>query len=161
MRSRTPIVRQISWFAAIPQLLALALVIVVGVILDPREGMIWGAAAFLAYTLGSRYLIAGHHRRGIALVKRQQFGEAISSFQRSLDFFDHRPWIDRFRCIVLMSPSATCYREMALVNIAFCYSQIGDGNRAREYYEACLARYPNSGMALAALRLMDAARQAD
>jgi tetratricopeptide (TPR) repeat protein len=160
MSTRTPIVRQISWVAAIPAFVVAAAAIVTGVIVDPRAGVVWGAGAFLAYSLGSRRLIARSHRRGIALVKQGQFGEAIGQFQQSLAFFDRHPWGDRFRCVTLMSASATSYREMALVNIAFCYSQIGDGKRAREFYEACLACFPGSGMATAAIRLMDAGRSA-
>ena len=48
---------------------------------------------------------------------------------------------------------------MAICNIAFSYSQIGDGEQARSYYEKCLERFPESGLALTALRMTDAARQ--
>jgi tetratricopeptide (TPR) repeat protein len=159
MSTRTPILRQTSWVAAIPQLVALGLAIIVGMLLRPHDGFMWGAAAYLAYSLGSRYWVPRDHRDGIALIKRQRFDEAIPRFQQSLEFFDRFPWIDRFRSIVLMSPSAVSYREMALANIAFCYTQIGDGKQARCYYEQCLARFPDSGLATAALRMMDAAKQ--
>ena len=54
-----------------------------------------------------------------------------------------------------MSPSAASYREMALANIGFCYSQIGDGDEARQYYTECIQRFPESGLATTALRMMD------
>ena len=161
MGTRTPIVCSISWPATILQLTVVATAIVVGSILDPRNGVILGAGAYLAYFFGPRYLISRHHRRGVALSKRQHFEDAIPEFRKSLDFFDSHPWIDRFRYIVLLSTSAICYREMAMVSMAFCYAQIGDGVRAREHYEACLVRFPESGMAVAAIRLMDAAKSAD
>ena len=157
MSSRTPIVKQVSWLAVIPQLFALVVAILIASRLFPDNGVLWGAGAFLLYSFGSRNLITRAHRAGIALVKRQQFEAAIPRFQKSLEFLDRHPWIDRLRAIVLMSPSAMSYREMALANIAFCYSQVGRGQEARHYYERCLERYPASGLASSALRMMDAA----
>lgn len=93
-------------------------------------------------------------------MRRGEFDAAILRFQQSLEWFERHPWIDNRRSIVLMSCSAMSYREMALVNIAFCHSQRGDGQNARFYYEKCLERFPQNGLAIAALRLMDAAREA-
>ncbi|MCE9525927.1 MAG: tetratricopeptide repeat protein [Planctomycetales bacterium] len=155
-------IRQISWMAVIPQVIALALAITVGEYLTPAKpmnGMMWGAAAYLLYSFGSRRLIPRNHRTGVSLSRQQRFAEAIPHFQRSLEFFDRYDWMDRYRSIVLMSPSAVSYREMALANIAFFYSQIGEGEQARSYYEKCLERFPESGLALTALRMMDAARE--
>ncbi len=160
MSTRTPILRQISWLATIPQFAIMATAIALGSLLDPHGGVIWGACAYLFYSIGSRRLIARHQRRGIALIKQQRYAEAISEFQQSLAFFGRHPWIDRFRCVILMSSSAMSYCEMALVNIAWCYGQLGDGKRAREYYVTCLDRFPNSTLAVTAIRLMDAARNA-
>ena len=39
---------------------------------------------------------------------------------------------------------------MGLCNIAYCYGQIGDGQKAKEYYEKTLAEFPESGLAIAA-----------
>jgi hypothetical protein len=161
MVMQTPMVGQVSWPSVLPQIAAVGLAIVLGIYLEPEDGVIWGAGAYLAYSVGSRRILTRHHRAGIALVKCQRFHEAIPEFRRSLDFFDRHPWVDRLRSVLLVSPSAMSYREMALSNIAFCYTQIGDGKLARESYEACLARFPNSGLATASLRIMEAARNAD
>jgi hypothetical protein len=146
-----------SWVAALPQLAALAGAVGTAYAVGGRAAAPWGALVYLAYSIGSRQLILRAHRAGIGLVKRQRFADAISKFQESLDFFDRHPWVDEFRSIVLMSPSAIGYREMALANIAFCYGQIGDGAQCRAYYQKCLERYPESGLATAALRMLDSA----
>jgi tetratricopeptide (TPR) repeat protein len=156
MSTQTPIVRQISWLAVIPQLTALGLAAFVASRFSPSNGLLYGAAAYLAYSITARQLITRDHLAGIALVKDQRFDESIPRFQKSLEFFDRNPWLDSFRSIVLMSPSAPSFREMALANIGFAYSQIGRGDDARAYYEKCLQRFPDSGLATAALRLMDA-----
>jgi tetratricopeptide (TPR) repeat protein len=155
-------IRQISWIAAIPQFIVLALAVGMGMLLSPANltfGMTCGAATYLLYSFGSRLLIPRYHRTGIALSRQQRFADAIPHFERSLEFFDRHDWVDRYRSIVLMSPSAMSYREMALANIAFCYSQIGDGEQARLYYEKCLERFPDSSLALTALRMIDAVRR--
>lgn len=157
MSSQTPIVRQVSWPAALPQFAALAAAMAIGYLLGGRDGAPWGALAYLAYSIGSRRIIPKAHRAGIALVKQQRFAEAIPKFQESFEFFERHPWIDRFRSITLMSPSAASYQEMALANIAFCYGQLGDGEQSRMYYQRCLERYPDSGLATAALRMLDSA----
>ena len=59
----------------------------------------------------------------------------------------------------MMSASAISYREMALCNIAFCYSQLGDGQKAESYYRRALDEFPNSALAVAALRMIESVRQ--
>ncbi|WP_144803871.1 tetratricopeptide repeat protein [Maribacter sp. MAR_2009_72] len=51
------------------------------------------------------------------------------------------------------------YREMALANIGYCYSQIGDGKKAKEYYERTLKEFPGSGLAKSALNMMNSVEQ--
>ena len=63
----------------------------------------------------------------------------------------------------MRSASEMCDREMALVSLGFCYGQVGVGVRARYYYEQAVQEFPENknGMAEAAIRLMDAARNSD
>lgn len=157
MSTQVPIVRQIWWIAVIPQLAAFVLAVIVASRFSPSNGLLYGAMGYLSYSLATRYIVTRDHRNGIALVKQLRFADAIVPFQKSLEFFDRNPWIDRCRSIVLMSASAASYREMALTNIGFCYSQIGNGKEARAYFEKCLERFPNSSLATAALKMMDAA----
>jgi tetratricopeptide (TPR) repeat protein len=155
MASGIPIVRQLSWLTVLPQVVALFGAMAVAFLLNASNPALYGAAAYLAYSIGSRIVITRSHRAGVRLTKQQRFAEAIPKFQQSLAFFESQPWIDRFRSIVLMSPSAASYREMALANIAFCYGQLGDGEQSRAYYRDCLDRFPESGLATAALRMLD------
>jgi hypothetical protein len=47
---------------------------------------------------------------------------------------------------------------MALVNMAFCYSQLGDGLKSKELYEKTLIEYPDSQIAKTALSLYESAK---
>ena len=51
------------------------------------------------------------------------------------------------------------YKEMGLCNIAFCYSQTNDGQKAKEYYEKALSEFPENGMAIAGLNILNALSQ--
>ena len=57
--------------------------------------------------------------------------------------------------ITLLMPSAASYREIALLNTAFCYSQLGNVQQTRAYYERALAEFPDSSMAQVALNLIN------
>ncbi len=57
-----------------------------------------------------------------------------------------------------MTPSAMSYREMALCNIAFCYSQIGKGEQALKYYQQAISEFPDCGLAEAAIRMIESTK---
>jgi tetratricopeptide (TPR) repeat protein len=111
-------------------------------------------AIYLLYSRGSKILLLRHHRNGMQQLVQQQFEEAIKSFQKSADFFTKYGWIDRFRAITFLSPSAISYKEMALINIAFCYSQLGNIDLMKKQYELALAEFPESYMAQSALNFI-------
>ncbi len=48
---------------------------------------------------------------------------------------------------------------MALVNIAFSYTQIGNGQKAKEYYKQALSEFPQSIIAKSALKMIEAAEE--
>ncbi len=47
---------------------------------------------------------------------------------------------------------------MALLNIAFCYGQSGNGKRSKEYYEKTLREFSNSEIAKASLQMFESAK---
>jgi len=158
MASGTPIFRQVSWLAAIPSLMILAVAAAMGQLMGGQNGIYVALACCFGYAMVARSLVAREHRGGIRLVRRGRFSEAIPRFERSFAFFDRHRWLDDWRGLVLLSSSRASYREMAMLNSAFCYSQVGEGTRAAETYRRCLGLFPGSGMAEAALKMMESAR---
>ena len=157
---RLPVVRHTSWLGAMPQLIALGVLIVCGMWLARSvAGMLYGVAAYLALSYGSRALLTPHHKRGIQLARRQRYDEAIREYEKSYHFFSHHPWLDRFRSIFLFSASAASYREMALINIAYCHAQLGRGREAKSAYEKTLIEFPDNDMARSAMKFIRAVEQ--
>jgi tetratricopeptide (TPR) repeat protein len=101
-----------------------------------------------------RYFVPKSHREGIKLTKKYEFENAIPKFEDSFNFFTKNNYIDKFRFITLLSSSKMSYKEMALCNIAFCYSQIGKGEKAKEYYKKTLVEFPNNGIAKAGIKMI-------
>lgn len=159
MASNVPIVRQIAWVSLLPQLLLMGVFISIFYILDVEEPFIPGALAYLILSNGLRYLIPKYHRQGMKLVKRQKFAEAIPFFEKSVEYFSENKWVDKCRFLTLLSSSKMTYIEMGLCNIAFCYSQTGNGQKAKEYYEQTIKEFPDNGLAIAGLNLMNSLGQ--
>lgn len=153
---KLPTTRPISWLATIPQLVALSTAIAIGWLVSrDSAGIFLGTAAYLTYSIGSRQLIPRAHRRGIRLSQNREFEAAIREHKASYEFFSRHPWLDRYRSIVMMSPSAMSYREMALLNIAFAYGQLGEGAKSKEYYLRAKEEFPENGLADAALKMIE------
>lgn len=155
MSSTVPIVRQAAWPSAIPQLIIMGLLILLWYGLAIGNPVVNGALTYLVISFCLRTFIPGDHRRGMKLVKQEKYQEAIPYFEKSYDFFKKHHWLDKYRYITLLSSSKMTYSEMALVNIAFCYGQIGDGINSKAFYERTLKEFPHNGMAKAALNMLN------
>jgi len=153
-----PLVRPINWSSVAAYVVVLSVVVfVLSYWLDFDAAFVGGAAICVAYSLASRNLLARAHRRGIRLSRRGRYDEAIHAFEDSYAFFSRHAWLDRYRAITMLSAAAMSYREMAMVNIAFSYTQIGEGAKAKAFYLAVRNEYPNNTLAITALRMMESA----
>ena len=159
MASKSPIVRQVAWLSLLPQFALIVCIIVFARLIGFRNYVLAGAIIYLAISFLLRFGIPFHHRKGIALFKKGAFVDAIPFFEKSYDFFKRNVWIDKYRYITLLSSSRASYTEMALLNIAFCYGQSGDGKRSKEYYKKTLSEFPDSEIAKASLRMFESAKE--
>jgi tetratricopeptide (TPR) repeat protein len=89
------------------------------------------------------------------LVKQQKFAAALPLFEKSVGYFSKNNWIDKYHFLTLLSSSKMTYKEMGLCNIAFCYSQTGNGQKAKEYYKQVLKEFPENGLALAGINMLN------
>jgi tetratricopeptide (TPR) repeat protein len=158
MASKLPIVKQTAWLSIVPQMAILLFLIYLARISGFNKPLSIGLIAYLLMFYFLKFQIPKYHRRGIAFFKKESFAEAIPQFEKSYLFFKTNPWVDRFRFITLLSSSRMSYTEMALINMAFCYGQIGDGKKSIELYEKTLKEFPDSEIAKASLRMYEAAK---
>jgi tetratricopeptide (TPR) repeat protein len=155
MNSKIPVVRQINWISIIPQLVIVGIIFIIWKLINVGDPFLSTLVTYLIISISLRFLLPRDHRHGMSLVKQEKFSEAIEYFEKSYDFFSRHNWIDKYRFVTLLSSSRMCYKEMALVNIAFCYGQIGNGLKSKEYYEKTFQEYPDNGIAKAGLNLIN------
>ena len=161
-RASPPVARPVAWPAVAVGLAVLAAIVAAAWVVNGHDlaaAFAVGALVYLAYSWGSRAVVARHHRAGMRALKAERFREAEARFAQSGAWFDRHPWVDRWRSVVLLSSGTYGYREMALLNRAYAFVQLGDGDRALDLYRRVLDEYPGSMMAQSALRAADAFRQ--
>lgn len=155
MASNTPIIKQVAWVSLVPQIAFIIILIAVYNHFGFKDAGLFGALTYLSLSMSLRYFIPKNHREGIQLTKKNQFEKAISEYGKSYEYFTKNDWIDKYRFITLLSSSKMNYREMALCNIAFCYSQIGNGTKAIEFYQKTLEEFPENAIAESGLKMLN------
>jgi tetratricopeptide (TPR) repeat protein len=144
--SRTFIIMQVIAVSALVALLYL----VVPTDVTPFMPLLIGAAVYLIWSRLSMLVLLRAHRTGIQFLRAGAYAPAIQQFEQSYALFARFPWLDNFRWLTLLSPSALSYREMALNNIGYAFVQLKKFGKARERYQQLLDEYPDGEMADAA-----------
>jgi len=138
--------------------LMLVVVIACGVLLgsvalNPPRGLQIGTSLLLLYVLLARLVFTGDHQMALWHLAHQEYELAIPRLEASFDYFTRRGWLDRLRYLLLLSPAGYRYREMAMLGLGYCHTQLGDP-QAQRWYEGCLRAYPDNSAAKAALVLL-------
>jgi tetratricopeptide (TPR) repeat protein len=154
MAPNVPTFRQLSLLALVPQIILIGLLVFLYDLAKIDEPFIFGALTYSLLAFALRNIVAKSHRQGIRLVKNHKFAEAIPYFENSVQYFNNNNWVDKYRYLTLLSSSKMTYKEMGLCNMAFCYSQIGNGQKAKAYYEQVLKAFPENGLAIAGLNML-------
>ena len=155
MKTELPVVRKTAWGYVSAQLvLLLLLTLLLWKVFFPTNlslAAAYAAIVYLVYSFGSKTVLLRYHREGMRLSRQQSFREAIDQFQKSYEFLEKNPWLDKYRFITMLDSSGRSYREMALCNIAYSHVQLGDQASALKYYEKALKEFPQSEMAQSGL----------
>lgn len=134
--------KDINWLSVLTQVIAIALFSLLWHKLDTNHPLLNGALSYYALSMVLRTLIPRNHRNGITNIKNERYDEAIANFEKSYSFFTKFSWLDKYRLLILLSSSKMSYKQMALNNIAFCYSIKGDRLKSIEYYHRITTEFP-------------------
>ncbi len=162
MSSKLPIVRPFSWIMAFPLIFVSLLLFFLIDTSFPQLGIgSYFAAIILVRVLRQalRFFPLRYFYQAFTYVKQERFSEAIAAFEQSYTFLSKYSWIDRFRAFTMLTSAAISFREMALVDIAFCYEQLGAPEKMLAYYEQTLREFPQSTIAKDALRMLGTAEK--
>ena len=144
---KIPTEKPIAWLALLPQLLLMSAIFAAFYFLNIKEPLFLTASIYLILSYSLKAVFLKDHNKGIKLTKEGKNKEAIASFEKSAKFFADHLWIDQYRFITLLSAAKHHYREMALVNIGYCYMELNDPEKAKKYYERTVREYPDNEMA--------------
>ncbi|HPJ13611.1 MAG TPA: hypothetical protein PLJ39_00890 [Spirochaetota bacterium] len=158
MASSKPIISQINWLSLIPQIIVFCLILSIFHLLRADDAFLFSAVTYFCLTFLLKLMIPINHRKGIKYFKSGNYEKAVLEFGKSRQFFTRHRWIDKYRSLFLLSSSRISYLEMAMINAAFCYSQNGEGKKSKELYEETLLMFPDSQIALSALKLYESAQ---
>ena len=150
-----PTDRSIAWISLIPQLILMGIIFGIFYMLKVKEPFIFVGFTYLLLSFGLKKVFLKNHTREITLTKEGKNVEAIASFEQSAKFFGDHLWVDNYRFITLLSASKYLYREMALVNISYCYMALNNKEKAKEYYMKVLQEYPDNEMAKLGLSILN------
>lgn len=148
MKLKIPMVRQVNWPTVAFQLVILIF-------------LMWWLDVYLVLLvyfivfLGMRLLLTRQHRKGIKLLRCAKFDDAIVCFENTYDFFNKHTLLNKYIPLIISANKIT-YKEMAMLNIAYCYILKKDGKKAKEIYEETLLEYPNSMIARSSLNAFEA-----
>lgn len=156
MASKIPTIKQIAWISILPHFALLGFFFFVFQKMGNDDYLIWGSALYLLLSFGLKFLFLRDHRFGILHLRKEEYEEAYQRFRKSNDFFEKNKWMDKYRYITLLSSSKMWYREMALVNMAFCRAIQGKTEEAKGLYEQTLHDFPKNSIATTALKFMKA-----
>ena len=155
-----PTIRHTSMMMIFSQVALVALVIGgINLFMSPASpvtAIAAGVMLYVLYSYGSRMVLTAAHRRGARLVREKKWQPALKAFEESYAFFTKFPWIDEYRFITMLTPTAISYREMALNNMGYVLVQSGDNRKAKQYYVTLLEKYPQSVLAESARKVLAA-----
>ena len=153
-----PVVRSLAWSQLIPQVAAIGVLAVIGHILFPHARVssvvFAAAAAYLVLCRLSRAAFLRDHYSGIAAYRTGRFADAIKHFEASRAFFLRHPRLDSLRSLLFGVAGPNPFRIVALCNMAYCHSQLGEGDRAISLYERALSESPDCALARASLNML-------
>lgn len=152
--SNIPVVKQIAWVSLFTHIAVFLGLYALLHAIAPEQSIFLSVIVYVVLSFGLRFFLTSHHRKGMKLIHMQLFKEAIPHFEESVAFYTRHSWVDKYRYLTLLASSKMTYREMGLCNIAFCESQLGHGQKAKQLYETIVAEYPENGIALTALGMI-------
>lgn len=111
-----------------------------------NQSLLYAGVTYLALAIVIRGIVLFHHYKGRYYCRRSEYEKAITEFEKSNEFLSKYHFIDTYRYVTILS-SQNSFIEMSLLNIAYCYAQMGVKKKAKEYYILTLNQFPDSPVA--------------
>lgn len=88
-----------------------------------------------------------HLHRAERLYRKGEYREGIRELELQAALLEDQPWIDKWQWLILPPLRAYSYREWVLIQMAYGYVQLGEGDRLLPLYRQVLDLNPRNGIA--------------
>lgn len=144
MKQKRKVIHLTNWSGLIPQFALVLLITLIFQQLKIDRYWLLGIAIYFLLSGYLKIIIPRSHRKGLYYSRKGEYEGAIYAFEQSCNFFTKYDWIDKYRSFTLFSLSGFSYKEMALMNIIYCYEQLGDNSSVQKYYQKLADEFPQN-----------------
>lgn len=110
----------------------------------------------LITTIFFEKIVFKHNHKALKLLKKKEYEEAIEEYIISYEFILKRKFICKLGELFLIPEGDyTSYKEITLLNIAFCYLQLKNIDKLKNYYQKILEEFPGNEEAKAMLDIIN------
>lgn len=138
-----PNIKEISLQSVVRQLFIIGLMVMIYYLTGFSKPFIYGCATYTILSFILRTFVPRSHNKGVRLIRKEKYDEAIQCFQMSINFFNKNKLLDKFGFIFLLNSSTMTYEEMGVCNIIYCLCQSGERTRGAEMYRQLIKDLPN------------------
>lgn len=144
MKKNTKNITTRNWGYLVPQLAIFLLLALFLRYADVKQYWLLSLSLYFLLNGYLKVIIPKWHRKGLYYLRKGELRGAIFAFEKSYTFFKKYSWIDKYRAFTLLSISGYSYQEMALMNIIFCNTQLGDNKEAKNVQKKLSIEFPNN-----------------
>ncbi len=105
------------------------------------------------YGVAISHLLIKSYVDGMKYIQDGNYEAGLEAFKEHYDFFDRHPQLGWVYTVLMLDSSKYGHREIALLNQAHAYIQLGNSAEVLRCYEECLALNPKNEMVTSSLNL--------
>lgn len=143
-KGKQNIIKHYNWFLIIPQMAIFGILALFLRFLEVPRYVLLALSLYLLLSGYLKIMIPKWHRKGLFYLRKGELEGAIFAFEKSYNFFSKNLWIDEYRAFTLFSISRLSYREMALINIIYCYQSMNKPKEAEKIRKKLASEFPNN-----------------
>lgn len=143
-KGKRNIIKHYNWFLLFPQIAIFGLLALFLRLLEVPKYFLLALSLYLMLSGYLKIMIPKWHRKGLFYLRKGELEGAVFAFEKSYNFFAKNQWIDVYRAFTLFSISKLSYREMALINIIYCYQNMNKPKEAEKLRGKLAAEFPDN-----------------
>lgn len=106
--------------------------------------MLYSLFVYVLLLFFVRFFSLFHINKGAKLMYKKEYRAALVELEKSYRFFSKHEWIDKHRNIFMLLTTKFSNLELSLSQMIACSMQLGETEKAKEYYQILFEKFPQS-----------------